>query len=45
MFILIAELETSAGIPTKETKAKIETQPVVVEASTCYLLIHFALIL
>ena len=37
VFIVITELTTPAGIPTKEPKAEIETYPVTVQAkiSTC----------
>ena len=32
VFIVITELTTPAGIPTKEAKAEIETYPVTVQA-------------
>ena len=32
IFVVIAELAIPTGIPTKETRTKIETHPVTVEA-------------
>ena len=41
MFTPTAEFASSAGIPTKESKAEIEIQPVIVKARAIDLLIYF----